>query len=125
MKLLFFTLYRWAKRYNFWGTPHLSAMYFLSLFIFMNCLTVYGIYSKLVLGSSSTIPQVNKVLYILCLGIIVFIVYLLYLRNNRYIEVLEKFESEDDLIMKGNIVTLLYITLSIAILFALAFYRNK
>jgi preprotein translocase subunit SecG len=125
MKLIFYTLYRWACKYNFWDTPHLSAMYFLSLFILINILSIYGLVAKVFLGYSSTLPQINKIFYILFLAIIVLIVYLLFVRNKKYLAIASRFEEKDNFSKrKTNTITVTYIIVTILFLFALAFYKR-
>jgi F0F1-type ATP synthase membrane subunit a len=126
MKLIYYTLYRWAQKYNFWDTPQLSAMYFLSLFVFINILSLYGIIAKGLLKYSSSIPQISKIYYILFLAIIVFIVYILYVQRNKYLIITSKFEKTSDFNKrKANTITVGYIIITIVLSLALAFYKPQ
>ena len=125
MKLIFYTLYRWASRYNYWDTPHLSALYFLSLFVTFNILSVY-VYIKIILGYSPGLLEYNKIIYIALFVIITAIIYLLYVKNKKYHIIANKYkENKNFKKSKANALTIIYLIVTLSLFFSLGFYRIK
>ncbi len=125
MKLLFCTFYRWARKFDFWGTPHLSAMYLLGLLLTFNLITVIE-YSKILTGSPNAPLSFNKVFVGILVLVSSFMIYLVFVRNKKYEAISKEYESSENYnLSRDNFITILYITLTILLLFSLGFFKIK
>lgn len=122
MKVIFYSLYKWAKKANYWDSPYYSALLFLSFFIFLNLLSLYVV-CKIVLGDSPKLTG-SKIIYVCLYAIINLIVYWLYVRNGRYHKIEKFYDKKDNLNkQRWNLIAIIYIVFSIVVFFGLGFYR--
>jgi hypothetical protein len=92
LKIVFTQFYKWGCDWNFANTPHLSAMYMLSLLLMINV----GALSMPVLaffGSDPLYLLKTKLLVILVLPVITLAIYLLYTKDKKYLRLFEDYES--------------------------------
>ncbi len=123
MKLIFYTLYRWANKFNFWDTPQLSALYFLALFLTFNILSIY-VYVKLMLGYSPRLLEFNKIVYVILFAFIAIIINLVFVRNKKYLAIASDYEGNANFRnSKASIITIIYIIVTILLFLSLGFYK--
>jgi hypothetical protein len=122
INIIFCKFYEWARRLNYWDTPHLSAMYFLSLLLYLNMLSLFVII-KLIFGYAAELPRMGIVGIIGLLAGVTFLVYLIYIRKKRYLmlgsSVCGSIENKKK--AKYNLIVIAYIIFSVLLFFGLAF----
>lgn len=121
LKKIFFQFYVWGSKYNFANTPHLSAMYMLSLLLTIDLLTLIMLIC-LTFGYDDMSFLKSKPLLILLLAIVTGIVYFSYTRNNKYLIIYKEFNSSDPTSKKNiKIISILFIVFTLIIIFFVAF----
>ena len=121
LKSIFYQFYVWACKYNFANSPHLSAMYMLSLFLSINIACLSMIVNFL-LGYDEMFLLKSRSLIILILFVMITIIYFLYTKDKRYILLFKEFDSKSP-IQKKYIrhFTIFYLAVSIILFFLVAF----
>lgn len=122
MKLIFYTFYRWSWIF-YTSAPHLTAMYFLSLCVSLNIVSIIN-YIKVAFGYSPRITE-HMAAYLLLLGIIAGLNYLIYVKDKKYIIIDNYFQQKANFNkVKSNIITTVYVVITILLFFSLAFIKK-
>ena len=128
-KVIFYKLYVWACKYNFANSPHLSAMYMLSLLLFLNLLGLVSLV-KLIAEGDGYVFFNNTVGIIILMLILFFIINYAFIRNGRYKTFCAEFDLKPSKQRKMmSLFTFIYIIFSVALPFGIAiyigYYRNR
>jgi hypothetical protein len=122
LKIIFAQFYVWGCKYNFANSPHLSAMYMLSLLLTINvgCLSMMLL---AVIGYNDFVYFLkSKTLFLSALVIITATIYLLYTRNKKYLVVFNEFDSSTvKQKKKYMLVSILYVVITVLLFFLTAF----
>ena len=112
--IVFYKLHVFAKFVSKDNLYQYTAMYLLSLLIFLNCITIYAYYNCLVEHSTNRYPSRPVVLTLAFL--IAGIIYVVFVRNKKYEFFFQKFLKSEDLKGGyGTLITILYIVASLMI----------
>lgn len=120
MKLIYYTLYRWSFLFEFSGAQAYWAMSFLAIFVNFNVVTLLELINK-ISGNSTSISEIGIIGIVLICAIVISVLYLMFVKNKKYLEIEKEFEKKGKQILKGNIITLLYLIFSFVSPFGLAF----
>jgi MFS superfamily sulfate permease-like transporter len=124
--LLFYKSYQLAIRSkNFDDLPVLGGLIFVAACVMFNIFTVFGVLQGIGIIDSNLFDKKYKYIFSLLL-ILVLLGYYLY--KNRYIRILDRFESNGSNFIKRIhpvIVIIVYYVLSFALLLLAAFYKNR
>jgi hypothetical protein len=122
LKIVFYQFYYWGCKYNFANSPHLSAMYMLSLLLTINAGCLSMIFLS-VIGFDDFVYLLNSKILTLCvLAIITTIIYLLYTRHKKYLDIFNEFNSCSlDQKKKFKLISTMYIVLTLLFFFLMAF----
>lgn len=124
MKLIYHTLYRWFYFFESWGTPELSAMYILGLTWWMFAIGVIQLV-RIAFGSPTIHIGEHFIAIIILFGLITLIIYWIYVRKGRFKEIDNYFNGEGGGgNSKGNIVTTVFLLLSIVLFFGIPLMEN-
>lgn len=117
-KKIFYQFYVWGCRYNFANTPHLSAMYMLSLLLTFGLMGILHLISFLLTKTNSDISMVMAFTVVV---LITFIIYECYTKKEKYKLIYKEFKdvSEKE---KRNIqyISLTFILVSLFLFFGTA-----
>lgn len=123
MRLIFYKLYKWALKYDFWGSPQYSALLFMSLFIFLNLSTLF-VFIKIILGGSPKLYVFNKSVYIGLFILIAGIVYFLFLQGNKIVKLISYYKNRKAFKEnRANAITVAYILLTLFTFLSLGFFK--
>lgn len=117
LKIIFSQFYKWGCQYNFANSPHLSAMYMLSLLLTINVLFLSGLY-EFFFNSNFIGLEDSKTGLLLVLGFITSLIYFHFIKDEKYkknyTEFLKKTEREK---RKYAYVAISYVLLSVILVF--------
>jgi hypothetical protein len=121
LKIIYAQFYSWGCRWNFANSPHLSAMYLLSLLLTLNV----GTFTMMLLWflgfrNFGLFFQPNFIILIV-LAIVTFLIYMLYTRNKKYLIISQAFNSKPPSVKrKYTLITVLYIVITLLLLYGVA-----
>jgi hypothetical protein len=121
LKRIFYQFYVWGCKYNFANSPHLSAMYMLSLLVTLNLMSVLIIIGFL-FGYRDMFFLKSKLLVVSMLVVVTTLIYFLYTRKKKYIRIFNEFDSQSPVIKKNiRLASIFFIGFTILILYGMAF----
>jgi len=121
MKLVFYTLYRW---FHGWNSPELSAMYLLGIVAWMLVINILQLI-RIALGYQIFNLGKHFLLTFILFAIITLIIYFIYVRKRKFIEIDNYYSNKETFInTMGNIITVLYLLLTIVLFFGIPLVMN-
>lgn len=120
LKIVYTQFYKWGCDWNFANSPHLSAMYMLSLFLMTNVgalsMPVLALFGFDPLYLMRTMLLVFVVLPVITLGI-----YLLYTKDKKYLRLFEDYKKRTPAQRNRNRwISVFYVVFSILLFFGVA-----
>lgn len=121
LKKVYYQFYVWGCRYNFANSPHLSAMYMLSLLLTIDVLSVIMLV-KILSGDDKLAFLTSIPMLLSLLVTVTAIIYFSYTRNKKYLVIFNKYNSSTSVLKRRIKVTAItFVVFSIVTIYLVAF----
>lgn len=129
-RYIFYVLFRWTKRSPEVKKSAQTAFYSLSFLVFLNLFTPFvalRFFSDLnFLSFITKMGETSKLFYAIPLIVLAIPQYFYLLNNQRYLAIIEEFKDETkEQKLKGNIITIIYVVLSLLSFFLVLYFGGK